>query len=181
MKITFVTGNSKKIKKAKNAFENYDLNLETVNIELHEIQADTNEEVAEKKAEDAARKLERPVIVADGALYIEALDGFPGPYASYADSTIGAEGILKLMEQRNNRSAEIRYVLCYSDGKKTKKFISRITGKISEKVKEQQGLFDQIFELEEGKTLGQLSEEEWFDAWGNPEKRFAEWYIGNNR
>ena len=46
---------------------------------------------------------QRPVIVEDAALHVEALGGFPGPYSSYIFGTLGNGGILKLVGQ--NRKA----------------------------------------------------------------------------
>jgi XTP/dITP diphosphohydrolase len=47
---------------------------------------------------EAFEKCGLPIIVEDAGLFVEALNGFPGPYSSYVYKTIGNEGLLKLME-----------------------------------------------------------------------------------
>jgi dITPase (EC 3.6.1.-) len=47
------------------------------------------------------------LIVEDDGIFIDSLDGFPGPYSSYAHKTIGNKGILNLLKL--NRSAKIYF------------------------------------------------------------------------
>ncbi len=71
-----------------------------------EIQADElNSVVAYAASVLSAFNEERPIILEDSGLFIEALNGFPGPYSNYVYKTLGVRGILKLMENERNRSA----------------------------------------------------------------------------
>lgn len=63
-------------------------------------------DVSKYKAMEAFKILKKPILVEDGGLVIEALNGFPGPYTKYVLSTIGINGILKLMNGENNRAAK---------------------------------------------------------------------------
>ena len=51
-------------------------------IDAVEIQDDSLENIAKSSAIDAVRKCRLPIIVEDAGLFIEALNGFPGPYSS---------------------------------------------------------------------------------------------------
>lgn len=84
--------------------------LERVNSTYPEIQADTIQETIGPGLEYAMAKLNRPLIIDDTGLLIDALKGFPGVYSSYVFRTIGCEGILRLMEGVMNRSA--RFECC---------------------------------------------------------------------
>jgi XTP/dITP diphosphohydrolase len=71
-------------------------------------------EIARGKAEFAYRALSRPLIVDDTGFFIDALGGFPGPCAAYVQDTIGNEGILKLMEGVEDRSAHFETVIAFA-------------------------------------------------------------------
>jgi XTP/dITP diphosphohydrolase len=52
----------------------------------------------------------RPVMIDDSGLFVDSLGGFPGVYSSYVFKTLGCEGILRLMEGVEDRSA--RFECC---------------------------------------------------------------------
>ena len=104
-KITYVTGNWSKILSAKQILEPLGIEVSNVKMETTEIQADTVEEVAMHSAKEASDKLKCSVLKNDTGLYVEALGGFPGPYTHYVDEKLGEDGILKLLENVENRNA----------------------------------------------------------------------------
>ncbi len=53
---------------------------------------------------------DRPVMIDDSGLFVDALSGFPGVYSSYVFKTLGCDGILRLMEGIEDRSA--RFECC---------------------------------------------------------------------
>ncbi len=55
-------------------------------------------------------KYDRPIMIDDSGLFVDALGGFPGVYSSYAFKTLGCEGILRLMEGVERRDA--RFECC---------------------------------------------------------------------
>ena len=59
------------------------------------------------------RRCRLPIFVEDAGLFIDALEGFPGPYAAYVYHTIHNNGILKLMETIQNRNAKFQSVIAY--------------------------------------------------------------------
>ena len=72
---------------------------------------------------------------------------FPGTFSKYVYHTIGCQGILKLLENLKDRSAEFRSAVAYCDGKNTKKtFLGVSHGAISHEIRGQNGFaFDKIF------------------------------------
>ena len=112
--ITYVTGNWAKIDSAKQILEPLGYSVNNIKIETPEIQADDVTEVAKYSAKWAAQKLNVPVLKNDSGLFVNALKGFPGVYTHYADDTIGADGLLKLMEGIENRNAYFKESIAYS-------------------------------------------------------------------
>lgn len=167
-KITYVTGNWSKIMSAKNILEPLGIEVDNVKMETIEIQADTVEEVAMHSAKEASDKLKCAVLKNDTGLYVEALDGFPGPYTHYVDERLGEDGLLKLLEGVNNRNACFIEAFAYCEyGKDPIVFKSITKGKIA---KEKSGTYgwswDFIF-IPDGyeKTMGNYPDEERCHVW----------------
>jgi len=170
MKITYVTGNESKIMAAKQFLEPLGIEIDNIKMDTIEIQADTTKEVAEYSAKWASEKLKCDVLKNDSGLFIESLNGFPGVYTKYVDETIGEDGILKLMEGKENRKAYFIEVLAYCEyGKEPVSFTSYTYGTIS-KIKEGNygWSWDFIFIPEgEDKTLGCFPDDKRFSFWNN--------------
>lgn len=115
--ILFATGNKGKVASLERVFgrNGVDLVVRQVDLKLIEPQADTAVEVSLVKARQAYEQLGKPVIVDDGSFHIEALNGFPGPYAKYMNETIGADGYLKVMKGIENRRAYFLNSLVFVD------------------------------------------------------------------
>ncbi len=104
--IWLVTGNRHKFEEAKNILNEYNINLKLLNdIRKNEIQSESLEEIALNAAINAFEKAHVPLAVDDSGLFIEALNGFPGPYSRFTYDTIGVEGILRLLKGSTNRKA----------------------------------------------------------------------------
>ena len=162
-KIVYVTGNWSKIMSAKNILEPLGIEVDNIKMETTEIQADTVEEVAIHSAKEASDKLKCAVLKNDTGLFIEALNGFPGPYTHYVDERLGEDGILKLLEHEENRNACFIEAFAYCEyGKEPDVFKSITKGTIA---KEKSGTYgwswDFIF-IPEGKdkTMGNYPDEE---------------------
>ncbi len=107
IKLFFATGNIHKLNEVKPIAERYGICLEQM-IESRakvEIQSSDLIEIARYAVLENYKLFKKPVLVEDAGLFIEALNGFPGPYSSYVYKTIGVNGILKLMEGVDNRRA----------------------------------------------------------------------------
>ena len=111
--LTFVTTNTGKIREAR---EYLDTPVEQVAFDYPEMQADELATVAAQGARVAYRHVGGPVIVDDSGLTVDALGGFPGPYSSYVEDTLGIERVWELARQEDNRDGAFRGVVAYCDG-----------------------------------------------------------------
>lgn len=131
-KITYVTGNWSKLMSAKEILEPLGIMVDNKKMDTAEIQADTVDEIAKHSAKEAYDKLKCPVLKNDTGLFVEALGGFPGPYTHYVDETIGEDGLLKLLENEENRNACFIEAFAYcEDGREPVVFKSITKGTIA--------------------------------------------------
>lgn len=179
----FVTTNLHKFQEARKVLAEYNIATAMIKIMAIEIQDDNLENIAKASAMDAAKKCGLPVIVEDAGLFINALNGFPGPYSSYVNRTIGVEGILKLMKKIKDRSAYFLSVVSFCDptSGKLKVFHGKVEGKIAEEAKGKSGFgFDPIFiPIEgDGRTFAEMGTERKnrFSHRAKALRKFAEWY-----
>ena len=80
MTIWFLTGNEGKVVEARDHFAKHNIPVRQLEFEAVEPQAESLEEVALAKIEQAIPKLPNPndmILVEDAGLFIDALDGFP--------------------------------------------------------------------------------------------------------
>jgi XTP/dITP diphosphohydrolase len=182
--VFLVTGNVHKFNEARLTLSEFGLSTAMLNVETIEIQADKVKDVAIASAFEAARKCRLPIIVEDAGLFVEALDGFPGPYSSYVFRTVGTDGILRLMSNMNKRNAFFESVVafCSQELKVPKCFDGKIGGKITEQTRGSQGFgFDPVFcpEKSGGKTLAEMSIAEKNECSHRAKalRRFADWYV----
>ncbi len=186
--IFFATGNLHKFNEARKILAEYDISVAMLKIKTLEIQSDDIEEIAKASVLNATREVNLPTIVEDAGLFIKALNGFPGPYSSYIYRTIGVRGILKLLEEVENREAQFRSVVAFYDpsNESLKCFQGVVEGVIARKPRGYSGFgFDPIFEPKEyiGKTFGEMSIEEKnrFSHRAKALRKFAEWYKNLRR
>jgi len=182
VKIIFVTGNLNKAKEVALILENFGIDVEHVNLTLAEIQSESLEDIAKASALEAAHRVGEPVIVEDSGLFIKSLNGFPGPFSSYVQKTIGNKGILKLMRGIDDREASFKSVVGYCNGKgKALSFIGGVRGKISYKEKGKVWAFDPIFipDQEGDKTYAQMGtvEKNRISHRRRALESFAKWYL----
>jgi len=84
--------------------------LEHLKTTYPEIQADSIEETILPGLRWLMERYPRPLMIDDSGLFIDSLKGFPGVYSAYVFKTVGCDGILKLMEGIEDRSA--RFECC---------------------------------------------------------------------
>ena len=184
MKITLVTGNLAKVAIAKEHLEPLGFEIDNCKMDTVEIQADTVEEVAAYSAKYASDKLKCNVVKNDTGIMIDALNGFPAAYTHYVQDTIGEDGVLKLLENVENRKAKFVQALAYCEyGKEPVVFTSVTNGRIA---KEKQGThgwcWDFIFIPDNAdKTLGCFDDTERFKYWNDTGyKKLAEYLKKKN-
>jgi XTP/dITP diphosphohydrolase len=149
-----VTSNPHKAAEIADFFGNM-AEITHVSMEIPEYRHDDVGEIAYRKAEYAFRSLQIPLMVDDTAFSIEVLNGFPGPYAAYVLSTIGNEGIQKLLEGEVNRKAYFETAIAIALETGIQVFKGRVDGVIVSPRGNSGFGYDPIFEVE-GHTLAEL-------------------------
>ncbi len=111
--IFFATDNIHKFNEARKVLAEYKIAVGMLKAKALEIQSDNLEEIAKTSVVHAFKRCNLPLIVEDAGLFIDALNGFPGPYAAYVYKTVGNKGLLKLMENIGNRKARFHSIIAY--------------------------------------------------------------------
>lgn len=181
-KLIFITSNRGKFLEAQKLLRDFEIELEQVDLDVTEPQADSLEEVVRKCAEEASRVIKGGFIIDDSGLFIKSLNGFPGVYSSYVFRTIGYEGILKLLSGVADRSAYFETALAYGEqGGEIKIFRGRVDGEISTEARGENGFgFDPIFKpLGSNLTFAEMSTEEKnrFSHRAKALTSFALWFL----
>lgn len=154
-----MTGNANKAAEFA-AFFRKSVIITHVSLDLPEYRSDDVGEIARGKAHFAYSQLKTPLIVDDTGFFIDALNGFPGPYAAYVLKSIGNTGILKLMEGIPDRSARFITAIAFADADGVQVFKGSIDGRITYTLRGDGGFgYDPIFDAG-GKTLAEISLEE---------------------
>jgi len=185
-KLIFVTHNKGKVESANKYFEGQ---VEFQMYDYKEIRSENIEEIAIAKVLEAYEVTKLPTIAMEAGFYVEKLKGFPGVYVNHFLSTIGVEGLLKLMKGQVERTCYFKQCLAFYDGKAQPTiFYGEHKGTVS---RESKGVLSKhdwselsyIF-IPEGKTqvLAEMTDEERVALTKENEKdsafkRFKEWYI----
>jgi XTP/dITP diphosphohydrolase len=181
--LQFATSNVNKVEEVRLILKDYPIVVEPINAKTVEIQADAIEEVASTSAKRAAQERKIPLFVEDTGFFIDALKGFPGPYASYVYKTVGRTGILKLLHGKLKRRAEFKSVVAFCiPGEEAVCFVGVVSGTISRDERGSSGFgFDSIFMPEEGfgKTFAEMTidEKNACSHRAQSVKKFADWYL----
>lgn len=115
MKIYLVTTNQKKLLTAQKVLSKYGVELEIISTEYEvpEIQAFDVESVAAFSAKYVADKENKPIILTDTGYFINALNGFPGPYIKQMNHYFSTDDLLKLMVGKSDRSFVMKECLAF--------------------------------------------------------------------
>ena len=167
--IVIASGNKGKIKEAQEILKGFKIiPMQELGIKI-DVEEDqkTFEGNAIKKAETMAKALNGKMCIADDSgIEIEYLDGFPGVLTKRWHKGTDRERNLEIIEKLNGIPKEKRKItfitaIAISNGEKTICEIGKIDGFVAEEVRGENGFgFDEIFELESGKTLAELSQAE---------------------
>ena len=163
------SNNKGKIKEAQEILKDYKIiamKEAGINIDVEE-DKDTFEGNAIKKAKTISKIAQgKPCIADDSGIEIEYLNGFPGVHTKrWLDGTDRErnEAILEKLKGVSKENRKVKFVtaIAISNGKKSDVVVENIDGYISENIRGENGFgFDEIFELENGKTLAELSNAE---------------------
>ncbi len=143
MDITFVTQSLSKVVEAERILG---VKLKHHSLDLPEIQAVDVEEVITHKAKYAYETLgEKPVMVEDTGLFIEAWNGLPGALIKWFVKYVGNAGICKMLNGYATRQASATTVVAIYDGQ-IQLFTGKVQGQIASAPTGDEGFgWDKIF------------------------------------
>ena len=144
--INLVTSNLNKVREFKEILEPK-VKVNHITLEYPELRSDDPRKIVEEAVEKLAKNLKMPIVAEDSGLFITALNGFPGTCSAYIHKRIGLNGILKLMENVDNRECYYKSAVGYSEyGKKPISFLGEEKGSIAREIKGNYGFgHDPIF------------------------------------
>lgn len=187
--IFFATNNINKFNEARKVLSEFKIAVGMLRAKTLEIQSDRLEEIAKTSALQTLEKTHLPTIVEDAGLFINALNGFPGPYSAYVYKTIGNRGLLRLMENTENREAKFQSVIAYcsQELKSPICFKGEAVGEIRKeelrRSRESGFGFDPLFKpAKSDRTFAEMTTDEKnrFSHRAQALRRFAEWYTKEN-
>ena len=166
--VVIATSNKGKVKEAQEILKDFKvipMGEVGINVDVEE-DGKTFRENAIKKAQTIAKVINQRCIADDSGIEIEYLNGFPGVITKRWHSGTDRERNMALLEKLSGVPKEkrkIRFVtaIALSDGKATICKEGIVEGYVAEAPRGDNGFgFDEIFELENGKTLAELTQEE---------------------
>ncbi|MBR6666346.1 MAG: hypothetical protein IKL22_11610 [Lachnospiraceae bacterium] len=182
----FVAENKDEVEVANKYFEGQ-LELSTYDYDFIVRIDDGIEEFAIAKVVEAYKMTRTPVIASCIGIYVDVLNGYPGVHVRHFQETLGIRGLLKLLENEENRECIIRQCLAYYDGNNQPKvFCGEYKGNV---VREFEGDLEACNGLgymfvpeRKDKVWAELSEDEKNEYLKENQSRsacmrFKEWYI----
>jgi len=171
-KLYFITGNKNKFAEIKVIFPE----VEQLEIDLDEIQETDAYAIIKHKMKEALKHHSGPFIIEDTSLYINSLNGLPGPLIKWFMQKLGGEGIWRisdskkigkdqmetLMDNSNENLAEAKTIIGYAKSANEIHFFEgSIKGEIVKPSGETKFGWDPIFKpIGYDKTFQQMSREE---------------------
>ena len=143
--LIFVTHNKGKIASAQKQLKV--VNFKVFEYDLEEPRSDDITYISKYKVMEAYKMVNKPCISMDAGFWIDELDGFPRAFVNFALDTIKIDGILKLMEGKENRRCRFTECLSYYDGKELYQFMGKHEGNLTTEI------------------LGKDTEKKWSDLW----------------
>ncbi|ELT90051.1 hypothetical protein CAPTEDRAFT_225505 [Capitella teleta] len=107
--IVFITGNAKKLEEVIQILgKSFPRQLISKKVDLPEYQGEV-EEICIQKCKEGAKHIDGPILIEDTCLCFNALKGMPGPYIKWFLSAVGPEGLYKMLQGFEDKSA---YAVC---------------------------------------------------------------------
>ncbi len=140
-----VTSNDGKYEEYREIFRENNEELSLFKKKYPEEQLDSLRKVVERSLYYLTGIMQEEFFIDDSGLFIESLNGFPGPYSSYVFKTLGNDGILKLMDKMERRNATFQTVIAFYDSS-PHFFAGEVKGTIATSKRGDNGFgFDPIF------------------------------------
>ena len=126
MALYFITGNKGKFQEVKSILGE----VEQLDMDLPEIQEIDAKEIIKEKLNEAKKHQTGEFIVEDTSLYLEALNGLPGPLIKWFLQQIGNEGLYDIAVKFNKFGAQAKTIIGYSKDDEILFFEGIVDGKI---------------------------------------------------
>ncbi|NOU98083.1 hypothetical protein GC093_33360 [Paenibacillus sp. LMG 31456] len=167
MEIIYATSNAVKFEIATTVLRETNMTLKQSNIDVPEIQSMKVEDIARFSSIWARDKLGSSVIVTDVGLYINALNGFPGPFVKFANYWLTAEDVIKLLEDKEDRTVYIKECLAFCEiDSEPLIFQKQIKGTITKEIRSENGsLMDKLVIPENDSLLLDIPSNEFISFW----------------
>src|SRR3989338_575248 len=159
MSLHFVTGNKNKLLEAEKIIG---ISLVSSDFNLIEIQDRDVKKIAEHKVREAWGMAHEPVFVWDQAVYMDCLNGFPGPLIKWFWEQVTLEKMCQIANYFDNHAITTETALAYFDGKEIKTFTARREGTMPQAPRGDKGWgWDAIFiPAGSAKTYAEMDEDE---------------------
>jgi non-canonical purine NTP pyrophosphatase (RdgB/HAM1 family) len=158
MGLYFITGNKNKFDEVKSILGN----VEQLDIDLPEIQEIDAKNIIKAKLLEALQHKKGEFMVEDTSLYLDCLNGLPGPLIKWFLKTVGNEGLTNIAEKLENYEAEAKTIIGYAKSHEQIYFFEgSVKGKVV-KLKGDSGFgWDPIFQPDGfNKTFAEMNPEE---------------------
>ena len=183
--ILVVTSNEDKFKEISLVLNKQKIKTKRIDLDFPEY-GENIQEVAKNKAKEAFKRVKKPLLVEDTAIFFNAYKDFPGIYAKRIYKSLGLIGLIKLLENKS-RKAYFQTVICYFDGKRTKTFSGKLHGTIvkeihTDKFRREKFPYDRIFienKYKKPVSLLHMEEKIKISHRAIAAKKFARWFSGN--
>ncbi|MBI2338156.1 non-canonical purine NTP pyrophosphatase [Candidatus Daviesbacteria bacterium] len=127
MALYFITGSKHKFKEMQDLMPE----LKQLNIALPELQETDAEKIIAEKLKEAFLHHSGEFIVEDTSLYLDCLNGLPGPLIKWFLQKLGSFGLYKLTNKLDNSKALAKTIIGYAKDKNNIHFFSgEIKGEI---------------------------------------------------
>jgi|WetSurMetagenome_2_1015567.scaffolds.fasta_scaffold836719_1 XTP/dITP diphosphohydrolase len=147
IEVLFATSNQNKVAEANKVGQDFGVSFRQINVMYPEVRADSVRAVAEEGMRYVHSQINRPIIVEDSGLFIDALNGFPGAYSAFVFGKIGCDGILKLMDGVEDRKARFVSAIGYKTDDEEQIFEGASDGFITLEKRGRHGFgYDSIFQ-----------------------------------
>jgi non-canonical purine NTP pyrophosphatase (RdgB/HAM1 family) len=110
MSLFFITGNQNKFAEVKTILPQ----IELLRIDLPELQEINPKKIIETKLQAAFEHNTGEFIVEDTSLYLDCLNGLPGPFIKWFEKTVGLEGLATITDKMGNNKAMAKVLIGYA-------------------------------------------------------------------
>ncbi len=153
----FITGNKGKLLEVKSIIPE----VQSLDIDLPEIQELDAHKIIEEKLKEARKVHSGEFFCEDTSLYIECLNGLPGPLIKWFLQALGTKGIYELVKNNKNHKAVAKTVIGYTNGKEIQFFEGEAVGEIVAPRGETNFGWDPLFQPDgHTKTFAEMDAEE---------------------